>query len=288
MTPITIEPWLDELMAQGYCVIPQLLSPRILSDLARDLEVPFRTTPFGQGHFYGYRTKRFGSLLRRSTRASEIVMEPTVLALAQAVLGCACDRIQLNVAQAIAIHPGELEQFPHCDQDMWAGVKGAHEYLLNVIWPLDPFTSENGATRIYPGTHRDPPKDFSELPEPVITECEPGSAICFLGSTLHGAGPNRSSGVRRAIVVGYSLGWLKPYENMWLAYPPKVARTFSPELAALVGYAQHRPNLGNYEGQCPSVLLNRGRRGKLGAVDALRPDQTAMLSEFARRQGAQR
>ena len=105
MTPITIEPWLDELMAQGYCVIPQLLSPRILSDLARDLEVPFRTTPFGQGHFYGYRTKRFGSLLRRSTRASEIVMEPTVLALAQAVLGAACDRIQLNVAQAIAIHP---------------------------------------------------------------------------------------------------------------------------------------------------------------------------------------
>jgi hypothetical protein len=89
MTPFTIEPWLKELMAQGYCVIPQLLSPRILSDLASDLEVPFRKTPFGQGHFYGYRTKRFGSLLRRSTRAWEIVMEPTVLALAQAVLGCA-------------------------------------------------------------------------------------------------------------------------------------------------------------------------------------------------------
>lgn len=124
MTPVTIKPWLKELMAQGYCVIPQLLNPETLFALGSDLGDAFRTTPFGNGHFYGYRTKRFGSLLRRSTRAQEIVMEPTVLALAQAVLGCACDRIQLNVAQAIAIHPGELEQFPHCDQDMWAGVKG--------------------------------------------------------------------------------------------------------------------------------------------------------------------
>lgn len=286
MTRVTIEPWLTELMAQGYCIIPRLLHPETLSALASDLDDAFRTTPFGQGHFYGYRTKRFGSLLRRSSRAQDIVMEPTVLALAQAVLGSSCDRIQLNVAQAIAIHPGELEQFPHCDQDMWAGVKGAHEYLLNVIWPLDPFTHENGATRIYPGTHLKPPTDFSELPEPVVAECEPGSAIGFLGSTLHGAGPNRSSDIRRAVVVGYSLGWLKPYENLWLAYPPRVARTFPPELAALTGYAQHRPNLGNYEGQCPSVLLNRSRRGKLGAVDALRPEQAAMLSEFARGQGA--
>lgn len=286
MTPVAIESWLNQLMAQGYCIIPRLLDPETLSELASDLDDAFRNTPFGQGHFYGFRTKRFGSLLRRSSRAQDIVMEPTILALAQAVLGSSCDRIQLNVAQAIAIHPGELEQFPHCDQDMWAGVKGAHEYLLNVIWPLDPFTHENGATRIYPGTHLKPPTDFSELPEPVVAECEPGSAICFLGSTLHGAGPNRSSHIRRAVVVGFSLGWLKPYENLWLAYPPRVARTFSPELAALVGYAQHRPNLGNYEGQCPSVLLNRSRRGKLGAVDALRPEQAAMLSEFARGQGA--
>jgi hypothetical protein len=94
--------------------------------------------------------------------------------------------------------------------------------------------------------------------------------------------------VRRAIVVGYSLGWLKPYENLWLAYPPHVAKAFSPELAALVGYAQHRPNLGNYEGQCPSVLLKNRSPGNLGAIDALRPDQTAMLSEFAQRQAVAR
>src|SRR3546814_17327134 len=86
--------------------------------------------------------------------------------------------------------------------------------------------------------------------------------------------------VRRGLVVGYSLGWLKPYENQWLAYPPAVARHFSSELAALVGYRQHRPNLGNYEGRCPSVLLGDDVDDAIGAIDALRPDQEAMISAF--------
>lgn len=38
------------------------------------------------------------------------------------------------------------------------------------------------------------------------------------------------------MIVSYALGWLKPYENQWLAYPPEVARRFSRDLAALVGY----------------------------------------------------
>src|SRR3546814_17614000 len=65
------------------------------------------------------------------------------------------DRIQLNVAQAIEIHPGETRQFPHRDHDMWNGAKGEHEYLINVIWPLTPFTADNGATQIYPYSHGD-------------------------------------------------------------------------------------------------------------------------------------
>jgi ectoine hydroxylase-related dioxygenase (phytanoyl-CoA dioxygenase family) len=114
---------------------------------------------------------------------------------------------------------------------------------------------------------------------------EPGSALILLGSTLHGAGANRTAAVRRAIVTGYSLGWLKPYENPWLAYPPEVARRFSPELAALAGYRQHRPNLGNFEGQCPSVLLTGAPDRPLAAIDALRPDQQDMVAAFAARQG---
>lgn len=83
------------------------------------------------------------------------------------------------------------------------------------------------------------------------------------------------------MIVGYSLGWLKSYENQYLAYPPEVARGFPPALAALVGYRQHRPNLGNFEGCCPSLLLQSSVPAHLGAIDALRPDQEEAVDAHA-------
>ena len=108
----------------------------------------------------------------------------------------------------------------------------------------------------------------------------PGDALLFLGSTLHGGGGNRTALPRRGIIVSYCLGWLKPFELQWLVYPPDIARTFPPDLAALVGYAQHRPNLGNVEGQCPSLLLRDHVPDHRAAIDALRPDQTQAASAF--------
>ena len=67
-------------------------------------------------------------------------------------------------------------------------------------------------------------------------------------------------------------------------YPLQVARHFSPELAALVGYAQHRPNLGNVEGQCLSILPDDHMPEHLPAVDALRPDQAEAAAMFVRSQ----
>lgn len=281
MTSTTATSCIDCLHADGYFIARGLLPAGIIATLDADLAPAFAAAPMGRGDFYGYRTQRFGSLLRRSPRAADLVLQPVILELAREILGNACERIQLNVAQAIAIHPGEIEQFPHCDHDMWPGAKGEHEYLLNVIWPLTAFTMTNGATRIYPGSHKLAVDDLGELGDPIVAEARPGDAICFLGSTVHGAGPNRSDEVRRGVVIGYSLGWLKPYENNWLAYPPKVAREFSPELAELAGYTQHRPNLGNYEGQCPSILLRRDIPEYPQATDALRPDQEVAVREFA-------
>ena len=48
-------------------------------------------------------------------------------------------------------------------------------------------------------------------------------------------------------------------------------------------YQQHRPNLGNYEGQCPSVLLAGELDDYLGAVDELTPKQAAALRARAER-----
>lgn len=276
-----------QLASEGYCVIADALARETIEQLDRDLSDRFARTPFCEGDFYGRRTKRFGGLLSHSSHAQALVRHPIVLGVAQRVLGPWCDRIILNLTQAIEIHAGALAQYPHRDQDMWQGPKGEVEYLLNVVWPLSPFTAQNGATRLWPRSHV---ADVEAMPadEPLAIEMEPGSALLFLGSTLHGGGENRSQNVRRGVIISYCLGWLRSFENQYLVYPPEIARGFDPEVAALVGYVQHRPNLGNVEGQCPSILL-RGQPVCHGpATDALRPDQAEALERYVAEQAAAR
>ena len=273
------EAFASELMNNGYVILRDAVASSLIADVEAGLSDRFEATPFCQGAFYGERTKRFGRLLVRSSHMAGLVMHSTILSLVDEALGPWCERIQLNLTQAIEVHPGAPAQFPHRDQDMWAGETGRIEYLVNVMWPLSPFTGENGATLIWPRSHGAAALQAEPDGEPIVAKANPGDAVVFLGSTLHGAGHNRACSVRRGIIVSYCLGWLKPYENQWLAYPPQTARDFAPELAALVGYAQHRPNLGNFEGQCPSVLFEGYPAEPLAAIDALRPDQTAMLAE---------
>lgn len=272
------------LRKQGYCVISDLVARSWISALDGDLEQDFTETPFCQGGFYGSRTKRFGRLLARSPFAARLVQHPLILDIVREILSPWCDTVQLNLTQALALHPGAPPQLPHRDQDMWRGAIGETEYLVNVMWPFSRYTEENGATIIWPASHGSRALDPEPPSGEFAVELEPGSALLFLGSTLHGAGGNRSTEIRRGAICSYCLGWLKPYENQWLAYPPEIARHFNPELAALVGYVQHRPNLGNYEGQCPSLLLKDNIPQRIGAIDALRPDQEQLVQEFVRNQ----
>lgn len=272
------------LARDGWCVFGRAVPPELIAAIDAELDARFAATPPCRGAFYGERTRRFGALLTRAPAVAQLAMHPLILELVEQQLSHWCERIALNLTQAIEIYPGALPQLPHRDQDMWQGPKGSLEYLVNVMWPLTTFTRENGGTRLWTGSHVD--QDIAVLPEAdaVVPTVLPGDALVFLGSTLHGGGGNVSRAPRRGIVISYCLGWLKPFELQWLVYPPQVARQFPPVLAALVGYAQHRPNLGNVEGQCPSVLLRDTVPEYLPAIDALRPDQAEAAAQFVKAQ----
>jgi len=272
------------LARDGWCVFGRAIEPTVIAGIEADLEPRFAATPLCQGAFYGAQTKRFGSLLTRAPAIERLAMHPLILELVEQMLLPWCERIALNLTQAIEIHPGALPQLPHRDQDMWQGPKGSIEYLVNVMWPLTAFTKLNGGTRLWTGSQFDQDVTGLAEEESIVPTVAPGDALIFLGSTLHGGGGNASPMPRRGIVVSYCLGWLKPFELQWLVYPPQVARRFPPDLAALVGYAQHRPNLGNVEGQCPSVLLGDHVPDHLPAIDALRPNQAEAAELFIRSQ----
>ena len=278
-TPVQTARWVEALCADGYCIIPNAVPRDRVDALAADLHDAFERTPRATGPFYGEWTKRFHSLLRRSAHMDGFVRHELVLAIVETILGPACESIQLNLTQAIEVLPGGLVQPPHRDQDMWPVRSPGIEYLINVMWPFTPYRADNGATRIWPGSHLRQEDMLIDPAEAIAAEMEPGAALMFLGSTLHGGGANRTKCSRRGMIVSYSLGWLKPYELPWLAYPPEIASTFPAPLAELAGYRAHRPNLGTFEGRCPSTLL-RAQTRALGAVDALRPDQEALIEQF--------
>lgn len=278
-----VDYWTEMLLTNGYALIPNLMDEAVMDAFYSDLDPIFASSPFCEGPFYGEATKRFGRLLIRSPHAAAFAQHELILGIAKRVLlHPLCNTILLNLTQAIEIHPDSPLQFPHRDQDMFGGEKGGQDYMMNVMWALDDFTETNGATRVWPVSHRTDPDGMLPEHEAVSAVMPRGSAFLFLGSSLHSGGQNRSGAPRRGAIFSYCQGWLRPWENPWLAYPPAIARHFNEELAALVGYRQHLPSLGNFEGQCPSVLLKAELPEHLHFIDALRDDQMDMVRQYQR------
>jgi hypothetical protein len=269
------------LLEDGYLIIENAMHPATLRRLTQEMAPHFAAAPFGDGPFFGQETKRIGRVLARSAAAGELVLDEVVLRIVEEVLSPYCSNIQLNLTQGIEIHPGAPAQGPHRDGDMWPVPRGSIECMINVMWAIDDFTARNGATRVWPQSNCDHlDQDF--LPEEMaISAAMPaGSACVFLGTTMHSGGANLSSAPRRGLVVSYCLGWLKPTENQWLSYPPQVARKFPPELAELIGYRLHRPGLGAYDGNCPSLLLRDLHDGFVPWIDTLLPEQTTLAQQY--------
>ena len=278
-----LRPSLERLRADGYVVFERLLDNEIIDQVCDELEPWFEMTPRCQGDFYGWNTTRFGSVLIKSGASHALVLNELMLSIMGEVLGPHCDWYQLNLSQGIRIHPGERQQVPHRDEEMWPCAKSGVEYLVNVMWALTDFTTANGATLLWPRSHLRALDRKVEPMQAQIAAMPRGSALVYLGSITHCGGANRSLAPRTGLIFSYSLGWLKQYENAFLAYPPAVAKRFSKDIRNLLGYRIHRPNLGGYEGQDPAVLFETGSRS-LPAVDAVSAATALELRDYYRNQ----
>ena len=109
------------LARNGWCVFGRAVEPALIAGIEADLKPRFIATPLCEGPFYGERTRRFGSLLTHSAAIERLAMHPLILEIVEQMLLPWCERIALNLTQAIEIHPGALPQPPHRDQDMWQG-----------------------------------------------------------------------------------------------------------------------------------------------------------------------
>lgn len=274
-----VEIELDDVLQEfGVAIVPNALRATALAELSIELDAHFRNAEFCEGLFYGQKTKRFGGVLSRSASAQALALNEIAAGAARRVLETDCQEMQLNLTQAIEIWPGSFAQVPHRDQDIWLGARHSGEMMLNAMWAIDDFSVHNGATLLWPGSHRQPDLEIPDG-QGVPAEMAAGSLCLFLGSVLHAGGANWSRSPRRGLVISYCLGWLKPCENQWLTYPPEVAKGFAPELSRLVGYRQDAPSLNNVGGRCPSKLLYGGS-ARESFAESLTDEQQALVKAF--------
>lgn len=240
----------------GAVVLENALSSPELKLLDQDSDKHLTKTKNCQGVFFGYQTKRVASMVAKSSICEKMAEHKTVLGIMDHFLLPNCDKYQLNLSQLIAIGAGERQQIIHADDPMFPFDHDNMEVMINVMWAVDDFTKENGATYIAPGSHKWDRDRHATEEELIQAEMPAGSCLIYLGSVRHGGGANQTLSSRRGLVMSYNLGWLKQSENFFLSIPQEQARNYSTRLQELIGYFVHKPNLHMIDGRDPMEYLH--------------------------------
>jgi hypothetical protein len=151
-------------------------------------------------------------------------------------------RLALAVASEIHVQGSSPQQVLHRDDEEWplellARKHPGAEIELEMMWAVNNFTAEAGATCQVPGSHLWPTARQPQPDEIVPVPMGRGSVLLWLGSSLHGAGESAAdAGGRHGLLLGYCLSWLRPEMNMHNSCPPEVAARMDPAVSMLLGF----------------------------------------------------
>lgn len=233
----------------GYAIVRDVLAPgewrearQVLADeIAREEAIDenrvrrFYTDPDD-------RNRRLNRLPNRHKWFRDFLEHPLALEFTKHILGpnLLDESYLVHSYGANVTRPGSGEQFIHLDRST-----GFHfidrPTQSRVIWCLDDFDEENGATRVVPGSHLlKGAVDMSGASyyESVPAEAPAGAIIVYSDHLLHGTGANISADRERAgAIVGYCPPWHRPMINFPLVLDPAVMEGTSQTLRQLLGYS---------------------------------------------------
>ncbi|MFT5657926.1 MAG: ectoine hydroxylase-related dioxygenase (phytanoyl-CoA dioxygenase family) [Gammaproteobacteria bacterium] len=233
----------------GAVIIQEAIPESLLGAINLDLDGLVEKTAPGLRHathdeaveFYGNSTIRFDGLPGRSLSFLDIMRLPFLIGTADHFLLSNCEDYLLNTGQLIQIGPGQKSQPLHRDDDSWDYIEPPRKLVqIEAMFALSDFTAENGATQVVPGSHNWTLERKPTLPEITRAEMKAGSALLYLGSTLHGGGANLTDDEwRRGMFLGYVVGWLRTEENMFLTVPIDKVHGMPTRIQELLGYKPH-------------------------------------------------
>ena len=249
---------IKEIELNGAVIIDGFLTIETLDQFNAEINPPLEKKPINHTHpnaavefFHGPQTKHLTGVAGVSdTFVNEVLLHPIYKVVGDELLLPNCSEYILNIAHVLDRGPGAGDQLIHRDQDVWpkklTSAIGGHVQFASLV-ALSEYTADMGATRLVPGSHLWP-NDREPKPEEIaIAEMAPGSAAIYLGSTLHGAGPNTTDRIRRGMHTSFCLGWLRTEENSYLSVPLERVRKMPRRAQELLGFGVH-DGIANGEG----------------------------------------
>ncbi|PLW67430.1 phytanoyl-CoA dioxygenase family protein [Pseudohalioglobus lutimaris] len=249
---------ISEIELSGGVIIDGLLSTETVEQFNAEINPFLEKKAINHAHpnaavefFHGPQTKHLTGVAGVSdTFVNQVLLHPLYKAVGDEFLLPNCAEYILNIAHVLDRGPGAGDQLIHRDQDVWpkklTSAIGGHVQFASLV-ALSEYTADMGATRLVPGSHLWPGDREPKPEETVIAEMAPGSAVIYLGSTLHGAGPNKTDKVRRGMHTSFCLGWLRTEENSYLSAPLERVRKMPRRAQELLGYGVH-DGIANGEG----------------------------------------
>jgi ectoine hydroxylase-related dioxygenase (phytanoyl-CoA dioxygenase family) len=227
---------LDE---QGFVV----LADRMGVDLLRQLRKQINDISEAEGDRAGheFRTeahaRRLANLVDKGEVFRRAILLPPVVECVRHVLG---PQVKLSSLNARSADPnGDVPQPLHVDM---SALPDEHGYwVCNTIWMLDDFTTENGATRVIPGSHKwgRRPQDVLENPlaphpEEILVLGSAGSIAVMNAHAWHGGTANRTAAPRLAMHAFYCRRDKPQQQYQKQLLRPDVQDSLSPELREML------------------------------------------------------
>jgi hypothetical protein len=196
---------LDEL---GYVKLEQFIPSARLSLLRERLRALYAAEGEAAGAEFRQEpgARRLANLVDKGDVFVECILEPAVLEHVRHVLG---PYFKLSSLNARSVNAQSAEPQPlHVDAGAVPDERGY--WVCNSVWMLDDFTSENGALRVVPGSHRSgqrPQDVLADLrqphPEEVLVTGRAGDLVVMNSHLWHGGSGNRTDRPRLALHAFY-------------------------------------------------------------------------------------
>ena len=251
---MTIDETVRRVREDGYAVVPDFIDAETVNRLRRGLAPVFDDIGSRMTDDHGQQTVHTHNLLAKTRAVDDVLMHDLLLKLVEGLLG---PDFQISGVAAMRPGPGDERQRMHQDDGHYPIPRPHRPLIVNTLIALDPFTVENGATEVVPGSHRWTRRVDQDEPT-VAVEMPEGGLLLWEGALWHRGGGNTTrNGYRRSINVNFNLAWLKQRENQFVGVPWEVAVAMPEKLQALIGYKLTNFGLGTVDYRNPIETVKR-------------------------------